>query len=344
MQHHTRSEGSAEPRVVVVTGASGGIGRATARAFGARGDTVALLARGSTGLEAAREDVERAGGRAAVYTVDTSDGEALERVATQIEDELGEIDVWVNNAFTAVFGRFTDISAEEFERVVAVTFFGFVNGTRTALRRMRPRDRGCIVQVGSALGYRGIPLQSAYCASKHALTGLHESLRTELLHERSHVRVTLVTMPGLNTPQFTWVRSKMPHRARPVAPVYQPEVAAEAIVYAADHPRRRGYWVGTSTVGTILANRVAPGLLDRYLARTGFSSQQTDDDQPSDSPDNLWQPADGEEGSDFGAHGRFDDEAHSVAPQVWLSRHRGAALAAAGLALGASVGAARARG
>jgi NAD(P)-dependent dehydrogenase (short-subunit alcohol dehydrogenase family) len=331
------SKASDSPRVVVVTGASGGIGRATAQRFAARGDTVALLARGASGLEGARRDVESLGGTAATYVVDTSDATALDKVADRIEEELGEIDVWVNVAFTSVFARFVDIEPEEFERVTQVTYLGFVNGTRSALRRMLPRDRGTIVQVGSTLAYRGIPLQSAYCGAKHATQGFHESLRTELLHEGSKVRVTMVQMPAVNTPQFSWVLSRLPRQAQPVPPIYQPEVAADAVVYAAHHPRRREYWVGETTMATLLANAVAPGLLDRYLARTGFDAQQTDHPKPPDQPANLWEPADGDDGRDFGAHGLFDNRAHARSPQVWASQHHGAmALAGAALVLGAT--------
>jgi NAD(P)-dependent dehydrogenase (short-subunit alcohol dehydrogenase family) len=330
------SKVSDSPRVVVLTGASGGIGRATARLFAARGDTVALLARGARGLDGARRDVEARGGSAATYAVDTADAAAVDKVADRIEEDLGEIDVWVNVAFTSVFARFVDIEPEEFERVTQVTYLGFVNGTRSALRRMLPRDRGTIVQVGSTLAYRGIPLQSAYCGAKHATQGFHESLRTELLHEHSKVRVTMVQMPAVNTPQFSWVLSRLPRQAQPVPPIYQPEVAARAVLYAADHPRRREYWVGATTMATLIANAVAPGVLDRYLARTGFDAQQTDQPKPPDQPANLWQPADGDGGHDFGAHGLFDDQAHPHSPQVWASQHHGVlAGAGAGLVVGA---------
>ncbi len=324
---------AASSQVVVVTGASGGIGRATARAFGARGARVALLARGITGLEAAADDVRRAGGRPLVVPVDTSEHEQVEAAAKRVEEELGPIDVWVNVAFTSVFARFTDIEPDEFRRVTDVNYHGFVNGTRAALARMVPRDRGCVVQVGSTLAYRGIPLQSAYCGSKHAIQGFHESLRVELLHDQSHVGVTMVQMPAVNTPQFSWVLSRLPMKAQPVPPIYQPEIAARAVLYAADHPHRREYWVGASTMATLVANAVAPGLLDRYLARTGFSSQQTDEPKDPDQPANLWEPADGPEGHDFGAHGRFDDQAKGRSPQLWASQHHGVigALSAAGL-------------
>src|SRR3954453_10256550 len=292
------------PRVVVVTGASGGIGRASARAFAARGDSVALLARGSSGLEAAASDVRARGATALPMSIDMSDAAAVEAAAVRVGGGLGPIDVWVNVAFSSVFAMFVDIEPEEFERVTRVTYLGYVNGTRSALKRMLPRDRGTIVQVGSTLAYRGIPLQSAYCGAKHAVQGFNESLRTELLHERSGVHTTMVQMPAVNTPQFSWVLSRLPHQAQPVPPIYQPELAARAVVYAADHPRRREYWVGESTAATLLANAVAPGLLDRYLARTGFSSQQTADPKPPDQAENLWKPADSDR--DYGAHGLFD--------------------------------------
>jgi NAD(P)-dependent dehydrogenase (short-subunit alcohol dehydrogenase family) len=325
----------ARPRVVVVTGASAGIGRASALAFAERGDRVALLARGTTGLDAAAREVRERGGTALPISVDVADHEALERAADRVEDELGPIDVWVNDAFTSVFAPFMEIEPEEFRRVTEVTYLGFVNGTRAALRRMLPRDRGVVVQVGSALAHRGIPLQSPYCGAKHAMWGFHESLLTELRHQGTKVRVTSVAMPGVNTPQFTWVLSRLPQKAQPVPPFYQPEVAARGVLFAADHPERRAYWVGAATAGTILANRVAGGLLDRYLARTGVSSQQTGEPRPPDQPVNLWEPVDGEDGRDFGAHGPFDDRAHARSPQQWASQHRRAiAVAALGLAGG----------
>jgi NAD(P)-dependent dehydrogenase (short-subunit alcohol dehydrogenase family) len=303
---------------------------------------VALLARGEQGLHGARADVEALGGTAGVYVVDTADALAVDKVATRVEEELGEIDTWVNVAFTSVFSRFVDIKPDEFERVTQVTYLGFVNGTRAALKRMLPRDRGTIVQVGSTLAYRGIPLQSAYCGAKHATQGFHESVRTELMHDGSNVHVTMVQMPAVNTPQFSWVLSRLPEQAQPVPPIYQPEVAARAVVYAADHPKRREYWVGETTAATLIANALAPGLLDRYLARTGFRAQQTGQSKPVDQPVNLWEPADGPEGRDFGAHGLFDEQAHARSPQVWASQHHGVAYAG-GLAFLAGGAAALAR-
>ncbi|MFF7790208.1 SDR family oxidoreductase [Streptomyces sp. NPDC007991] len=329
--------------VVVVTGASGGVGRATARAFAARGASVALLARGEEGLEGAARDVRQAGGRALPLAVDVSDAEAVDAAAERVERELGPIDVWVNAAFSTVFAPVPEIRSEEFRRATEVTYFGFVYGTQAALRRMLPRDRGTIVQVGSALAYRSVPLQSVYCGAKHAIQGFTESLRCELLHDRSGVHVTMAQLPGLNTPQFSWVLSRLSRHPRPVPPVYQPEVAARGILHAADHPRRREHWIGGSTVATLLGQRFATGLLDRYLARTGYDSQQTDDAVDPSRPANLWEPVDGAAGRDFGAHGVFEEQAHERSLQLWLSRHRrplamGAALATtAGTALAAGL-------
>ena len=324
-------------RISVVTGASGGIGRATARALAARGDAVALLARGEDGLEGAAEDVRRAGGTPLPLEVDVADFAAVDEAAARVEKELGPIDLWVNDAFSSVFAPFSEIDMAEFRRTTEVSYLGYVHGTKAALTRMLPRDRGVIVQVGSALAYRGIPLQSAYCGAKHAVQGFNESLRVELLHVKSNVHVTMVQMPAVNTPQFGWVLSRLPRKAQPVPPIYQPEVAAKAVLYAAEHPRRREYWVGGSTAGTLLANAVAPGLLDRYLARTGFKSQQTDEQRPPDAPANLWKPADGRGEPDAGAHGDFDDRSTSRSAQLWASQHHGL-LAAAGGALAAGLG------
>jgi NAD(P)-dependent dehydrogenase (short-subunit alcohol dehydrogenase family) len=309
--------------VVVITGASGGVGRATAREFARRGDRIALLARGRSGLDSAAADVRAEGGRAMAVQVDVADHRAVESAARRVVNELGPIDVWVNDAFAGVFAPVTEIEPEEFRRVIEVSYLGYVYGTKAALKQMIPRNSGVIVQVGSALAYRGIPLQSAYCAAKHAIQGFHESLRCELLHDKSRVRVTMVQLPAVNTPQFGWVLSRLPRRARPVAPIYQPEVAARAIVHAADHPRRRERWVGMSTVATVIGDKVMPGLLDHYLARKGYASQQTGAPRDPNQPVNLWRPADDRAGTDQGAHGDFDESAHPSSAQQWWSRHRG---------------------
>jgi NAD(P)-dependent dehydrogenase (short-subunit alcohol dehydrogenase family) len=326
----------ASGQVVVVTGATGGIGRAVARAYGARRAKVALLARGEKGLAGAARDVEAAGGSALAIPTDVADPDQVEAAAAEVEQTLGPIDIWVNVAFTSVFAPFSNIAPAEFRRVTEVNYLGYVYGTMSALRRMKPRNRGVIVQVGSALAYRGIPLQSAYCGSKHAIQGFHEAVRCELLHERSRVRVTMVQMPAVNTPQFSWVRSRLPHHAQPVPPIFQPEVAARAVLYAADHPRRREYWVGASTAATLAANAIAPGLLDRYLARTGYSSQQTDTPRNPEQPENLFTPADDTSGRDFGAHGIFDDQARDRSAQLWASQHHRTLGAAAVAAVGAA--------
>jgi NAD(P)-dependent dehydrogenase (short-subunit alcohol dehydrogenase family) len=318
-------------RVAVVTGGTAGVGRATVRALAERGADVAVLARGPEGLAAAAKEVEAAGGRALAIGADVADDEQVQAAARRVEDELGPVDVWVNNAMTSVFAPFWEIGADEYRRVTEVTYLGVANGTRAALRWMLPRDRGVIVQVGSALAYRGIPLQSAYCGAKHAVQGLTDSLRTELLHERSGVRVTMVQLPALNTPQFNVVRSRLPNRAQPVPPIYQPEVAARAIVWAAEHPDRKEVWVGASTAATLTADKVASGLLDRYLGRTGYDSQQTDEPDDPARPDNLWEAVPG----DHGPHGRFDDRATARSAHLWVTMHRRTlAWAAAGAALG----------
>ena len=303
--------------VVVVTGASAGVGRATAVAFGRAGERVGLIARGRDGLEGARRDVEAAGGEALVVPADVADADAVERAAEAVEDSFGPIDVWVNNAMVAVFSPLARMTAEEYRRVTEVTYLGYVWGTMAALRRMRPRNHGVVVQVGSALAYRAIPLQSAYCGAKHAIEGFTQSVRCELRHEGSDVRLTLVELPALNTPQFDWGRNRMSRRPRPIPPIYQPEVAAEAIVAAVRRPRRE-VLVGGPTVLATLSERLAPGLGDAYLARTGIDAQQTDDPAEPSSPDNLFEPVPG----DAGAHGRFDGRAHRRSLQLWASLHR----------------------
>lgn len=326
-------------QVVVVTGASGGVGRAVARAYGARGARVALLARGRAGLAAAAQEVEQSGGVALPIPVDVADCSAVDQAADRVEAELGPVDVWVNVAFSSVFAPLTKITPDEFRRATEVTYLGYVHGTMAALRHMLPRNRGTIVQVGSALAYRGIPLQTAYCGAKHAIQGFHEALRCELLHDHSGVHTTMVQLPAVNTPQFSWLLSRLPHHAQPVPPIYQPEVAARAVVYAGDHPRRREYWVGGSTVLTLVANAVAPGVLDRYLARTGFAAQQTDQPTRADQPANLWQPADGPSGQVYGAHGEFGNRSKRRSPQLWASQHHRvlAAVGATALAVAAAL-------
>jgi NAD(P)-dependent dehydrogenase (short-subunit alcohol dehydrogenase family) len=312
-------------QVVVITGGSAGVGRATARAFAAEGAAVALLARGRGRLEAAVQEVEHLGGQGLALPVDVADADRLEQATERIEDELGPIDVWVNNAMATVFAPFVDLTSEEFRRVNEVTYLGSVWGTMAALRRMRPRDHGTIVQAGSALAYRGIPLQSAYSGAKHGLEGFLESLRTELLHEGSKVQLTTVHLPALNTPQFLWGRTKLPRAPQPVPPIFQPELAADAIVYATRNPRRE-LFVSWPTVKAVVGNKVAPGLADHYLARTGFDSQQTNRPVEAGRPDNLFEPAPG----NVAAHGPFDDRSRPRSLQFWATRHRRMLLAGAG--------------
>ena len=316
--------------VVVITGASAGVGRATARNFARHGARIALLARGTDGLEAAQREVQELGGTAIVIPVDVANAEQVEAAAARVEIDLGKIDIWINNAMASVFSPIKEMTPEEFRRVTEVTYLGYVYGTLAALKRMLPRDRGVIVQVGSALAYRGIPLQSAYCAAKHAVQGFCDSLRCELLHDNSGVRLTMVQLPALNTPQFGWVKSRLPRKAQPVPPIFQPEVAAEAIYFAAHNPRRE-FYVGAPSVAVISINKLAPGLLDYILARTGYDSQQYDGAEDPNRPNNLWQPVPG----DHGAHGAFHARARSWSPQLWTSEHR-TLVALAAIALGIS--------
>jgi NAD(P)-dependent dehydrogenase (short-subunit alcohol dehydrogenase family) len=322
-------------KVVVVTGASAGVGRAAARAFGKLGATVGLVARGEDGLNAAAREIEDAGGRALALPTDVAHADQVHAAADRAEAELGPIDVWVNDAMASIFAPVREIEPDELRRVTEVTYLGQAYGAMAALKHMLPRDRGTIVQVGSALAYRGIPLQAAYCAAKHAVRGFTDSLRTELMHEGRNVRVISVHLPGMNTTQFEMVRLRMPRRPRPVPPVYQPEVAARAIVWAAQNPHRRELWVGGSTVMTIVGNRLAPWLADRYLARTGFDSQQTD--QPAGAERLHTDYVDAPLPGDHGSHGTFDDEAKERSPQLWLAEHR-RALTAAGAGAAAAAG------
>ena len=321
--------------VVVITGASGGVGRAAARRFSADGARIALLARGRAGLEAAAEEVKRAGGEALVLPVDVSQYDQLEGAASSVEDAWGPIDVWVNNAMVTVYAEFMDIEPDEFLRATEVSYLGMVWGTRAALKRMLPRDRGSIVQVCSAMSYRGIPLQSPYCGAKHACKGFTESILTELRHRRAKIRISMVQLPGLNTTQFTWGRTKLPKQTIPVPPIYQPEIAADAIHHCAHHKRRQVY-VGIPTVANILGERVAPWLLDIYLAKTGYGSQMTSHDLDPQGHDNLFEPVD----EDRGAHGPFDQRAHAHSAQYALAKHRTAVLGGAGAVAAAGAGAA----
>jgi NAD(P)-dependent dehydrogenase (short-subunit alcohol dehydrogenase family) len=305
-------------RVVVVTGASAGVGRATVRAFAREGAHVGLLARDTEGLHAAAREVGERGGKGLAIPADVADADQVEAAAARIESELGPIEVWVNNAMTTVFARVTDVTPAEFRRATEVTYLGTVYGTMAALRRMMPRNEGRIIQVGSALAYRSIPLQSAYCGAKHAIAGFTDSLRTELIHDRKNIHLTMVQLPAMNTPQFTWCRSKMPRHPQPMPPIFQPEVAAERIVWASHH-KRREVFVGAPTVIAIEANKIAPSLADYYLGRTGFDSQQTQDPVSPDRPDNLFEPLPG----DFGAQGIFGQAAYEQAATTWLAAHKG---------------------
>ena len=316
-------------KVVAITGASAGVGRAAAREFARSGADVALLARNGDALENARAEVESYGRRALAIPLDVSDADAVERAAFVIESQLGPIDVWVNNAMVTVFSPVALLQPDEVRRVSEVTYLGTVNGTLSALRRMQPRDRGVIVQVGSALAYRSIPLQAPYCGAKSAIRGFTDSLRTELLHSGSRVRVTMVQMPALNTPQFDWCRTRLTRKPQPVPPIFEPEVAARAIVWASRH-RRREVFVGSSTVAAIWGNRVAAPLLDRYLARAAYDAQLAEEPLEPDRPDNLWHTVPG----DRGAHGRFRDRASKTSRELWLTTHRTLLLSACALGAG----------
>jgi short-subunit dehydrogenase len=331
-EQHEPSRGGSEngaprPEVVVITGASAGVGRAVVREFAKRRASIGLLARGIDGLEAARREVEELGGRALVLPMDVADPDAVERAAAAVETEFGPVDIWVNNAMVSVFSFAKEMNPEEYRRVTEVTYLGYVYGTLAALKRMQPRDRGMIVQVGSALCYRGIPLQSAYCGAKHAIQGFTESVRCELIHDDSNVKITMVHLPAVNTPQHTWSLSRMPRKAQPVPPIYEPELAAEAIYHAAHHYRRE--WdLGLVTDVVLAGNAVMPGVGDWYLGKTGVDSQMTAEPEDPNSPHNLWQPLPG----DHGARGPYSARATDRSEQWWFNKNRGwLALAGAGL-------------
>jgi len=305
------------PEVVVVTGAAAGVGRAIAVEFGRHGAAVALIARDRDLLEQAAEEIRRLGGQPLVLALDMAESDKVQAAAAEVEQKLGPIDIWINNAMVTVFSKFTEVSPEEYRRTTEVTYLGFVWGTMAALKCMLPRDRGCIVQVGSALAYRSIPLQSAYCGAKAAIRGFTDSLRTELLHDHSNIHLTMVQLPAVNTPQFDWCRTHMKHHPQPVPPIYEPDVPARAIYWAAHH-RRREVYLGLSTLIAIESNKFIPGLLDRYLGRTGFKSQQTSESVSPQRPNNLFEPVHG----NFGARGAFSSRALDGSVEFWLSRHR----------------------
>ena len=317
---------SQKAKVVVVTGASAGVGRAVVREFARDGASIGLIARGVKRLEAAKQEAEELGGKALVLPADVADARAVDDAAERVERELGPIDVWINDAMTTIFAPADQITPEEFKRTTEVTYLGFVHGTMSALKRMKPRNRGAIVQVGSALAYRSIPLQSAYCGAKHAMVGFTDSLRSELLHDRSNVHITVVHLPAMNTPQFSWCRTRLPRQPQPVPPIFQPEVAARAIVWAASH-RRREIFVGWPTVKAIYGQDVVPGYADRYLAENAWDGQETSDPVPANRPDNLFEPVD----ADFAAHGIFGDRARDFSVQSWLSLNREKVLVGTGV-------------
>ncbi|HET6255232.1 MAG TPA: SDR family oxidoreductase [Puia sp.] len=313
-------------KVVVITGASGGVGRATAHAFAREGAKIALLARSGEQLAATQREVEDLGGIGLAILTDVADPAQVEAAAERTEQELGPIDIWVNNAMASVFAPIREISAEEYRRVTEVTYLGQVYGTMAALRRMLPRNRGSIILVGSALAYRGIPLQSAYCGAKHGIEGFYDSLRCELLHDHSAIKTCMVQLPATNTTQFGWVLSRLPREPKPMGKIYEPEVAASAILYAARH-NRRSIWVGSSTYKAIIGNKVAPSYADHELARTGFKGQQTADPTPPDRENNLWQPVPG----DRGTYGGFANQSSRRSLTLWAAMHRGLLMAAGGI-------------
>lgn len=303
--------------VVVITGASAGVGRALVREFAKRRAHIGLIARGEDRLESARREVEREGGRALALQTDVADPQQIENAAARVENEFGPISVWVNNAMVTIFAPFAEIQPDEFKRATEVTYLGCVYGTMSALKRMLPRDAGVIVQVGSALAYRSIPLQAPYCGAKHAIVGFTDSLRCELIHNKSKVHLTIVHLPAANTPQFSWCRTRLPRHPQPVPPIFEPEVAAQAIYFAA-HSKRREVFVGTPTVKAIYGQNVAPAFADWYLGRNGYDAQQTPEPVPSDRPDNLFQPVPG----DYQARGIFAERARDFSLQSWADLHR----------------------
>jgi NAD(P)-dependent dehydrogenase (short-subunit alcohol dehydrogenase family) len=333
-----QSDGRNKREVVVVTGASAGLGRAVVERFARDGSAIGLIARGRERLEEACRTVESLGGRGLVLPLDVADANAVEEAAKRVERELGEIDVWINNAMVSVYSPIKEMSPEEFRRVTEVTYLGYVNGTLAALKRMLPRDRGIIIQVGSALAHRSIPLQSAYCAAKHAILGFHESLLSELLHDGSHVRTTMVQMPAMNTPQFDWAKSRLPRQTQPVPPIFQPEVGADAVHHAVRHDVGRELLVAWPTVKAVYGEKLVPAYIDRRLGRQGYGSEQTELPADPARPDNLWGPVPGS----YGAHGRFDDRSKDFSVELWLAKHRPwlqlAGAAVAGVALGALSG------
>jgi NAD(P)-dependent dehydrogenase (short-subunit alcohol dehydrogenase family) len=332
------SDGRARREVVVVTGASAGLGRAIVERFARDGSAIGLVARGRERLEDAQRSVESLGGKAVVLPLDVADAGAVEEAAATVERELGEIDVWINNAMVSVYSPIKEMPAEEFRRVTEVTYLGYVYGTLAALKRMLPRDRGVIIQVGSALAHRSIPLQSAYCAAKHAIMGFHESLLSELIHDGSRLRATMVQMPAMNTPQFDWAKSRLPHRTQPVPPIFQPEVGADAVHHAVRHDVGRELLVAWPTVKAVYGEKLVPAYIDRKLGREGYASEQTEIPADPARPDNLWGPAPG----NYAAHGPFDDRSKDRSLELWIAKHRPwlklAGATAAGVALAAFAG------
>lgn len=333
-ENSSRGNGKANNgKVAVVTGASGGVGRAVVRMLARKGYSIGLLARGRDGLEGARRDVEELGGRGLVLPTDVANNEQIEAAAEAVEREFGHIELWVNNAMVSMYAPFWKIGPDEYKHMTDVTYLGQVYGTMAALKRMRPRDRGTIVQVGSALAHRSIPLQSAYCGAKHAVAGFTESIRSELIHEKSNVHIVIVHLPGVNTTQFEWTKNRMPHKPRPTGTIFQPEVAADAIIFASEHPERKKVLVGYPTVESTVGEKFIPGTLDHYLAHAAWEGSQLPEPADPTKPDNFWEPLKG----DHGSHGPFDDKAWSHSPQLWATKHRtGLLVALAGASLGAA--------